>query len=300
MLCEARSSYICNFDIYCAWEIKLKETILSVLSPYLYLWHDIYMNNYYNSVAITEELLKKQTNVCGILRKNRGVPHCLKNINLKEFGTDFCRKGNTLVQAFRTKKKTLYMISSIHTANMVEITSPRTNKTVKKPTCVVEYNKYMKDVDRADQYLSYYSILFKTKKWTKKVVLYFINAALFNAYQIYVKSSKSHIRFKKFLLHVVNIWLSTKIEMEKPESGPSSMYIPRAPKCDPVDRLCSEMRNHKLVRIVGRGKIKNPRRPCRICSTSKKRSSTAFMCFSCSVSLHVGLCFEKYHTKSKY
>ncbi|XP_046835607.1 piggyBac transposable element-derived protein 4-like [Vespa crabro] len=105
MLCEARSGYICNFDIYYARGIKLKETILSVLSPYLYLWHDIYMDNYYNSVAITEELLQKQTNVCGTLRKHRGVLHCLKNINLKESGTDFCRKANILVQAFRTKKK---------------------------------------------------------------------------------------------------------------------------------------------------------------------------------------------------
>ncbi|CAK9796586.1 hypothetical protein ANTQUA_LOCUS799 [Anthophora quadrimaculata] len=108
MLCEARSGYICNFDIYCARGIKLKEIILSVLSPYLYLWYDIYMDNYYNSVAITEELLQKQTNVCRTLRKNRGVPHCLKNINLKESGTDFRRKGNILVQAFRTKKKRHY------------------------------------------------------------------------------------------------------------------------------------------------------------------------------------------------
>ncbi|EFN76604.1 PiggyBac transposable element-derived protein 4, partial [Harpegnathos saltator] len=285
MLCEARSGYICNFEIHCAQGIKLQETIISVLSPYLYLWHEVYTDDYYNSVALAEELLKKETNVCGTLSKNRGVPQCLKDINLNKSSTEFRRKGNILVQAFQTKKKLLYMISTMHAANMIEITHPKTKKTVRKPTCIVEYDKYMKGVDCADQYLSYYSILLKTKKWTKKVVLYFINAALFNAYQVYVKSSGNHIQFKRFLLGVANSWLNTTTETEESES---------------VNRLCPEMRQHKIVRIIGKGRIKNPRRPCRVCTASKKRSSTSFMCSSCNVPLHAGECFEKYHTKSKY
>jgi len=36
---------------------------------------------------------------------------------------------------------------------------------VKKPYAVVQYNKFIKDVD---QYLSYYSVLKKTVKWSKK------------------------------------------------------------------------------------------------------------------------------------
>ena len=34
----------------------------------------------------------------------------------------------------------------------------------KKPYPVVQYNKFIKDIDRADQYLSYYSVLKKTVK----------------------------------------------------------------------------------------------------------------------------------------
>jgi len=33
---------------------KLKETAFSVLEPNLNLWHHIYHNNYYNTVAISE------------------------------------------------------------------------------------------------------------------------------------------------------------------------------------------------------------------------------------------------------
>jgi hypothetical protein len=44
----------------------------------------------------------------------------------------------------------------------------KTNMEIKKPYAVVQYNKFIRDVDRADQYLSYYLGLKKTVKWSKK------------------------------------------------------------------------------------------------------------------------------------
>jgi len=44
----------------------------------------------------------------------------------------------------------------------------KTNMEIKKPYAVVQYNKFIKGVDRADQYLSCYSVLRKTVKWWKK------------------------------------------------------------------------------------------------------------------------------------
>jgi hypothetical protein len=35
---------------------------------------------------------------------------------------------------------------------------------IKKPYAVVQYNKFIKDVDSWDKYLSYYSVLKKTEK----------------------------------------------------------------------------------------------------------------------------------------
>jgi len=56
---------------------------------------------------------------------------------------------------------------------------------IKKPYAVVQYNKFLKGVDRADQYLSYYSVLRKTVKWSKKVILYLLNCALLNTFFVY-------------------------------------------------------------------------------------------------------------------
>jgi hypothetical protein len=38
---------------------------------------------------------------------------------------------------------------------------------IKKPYVVVQYNKFIKDVDRAVQYLDCYSVVKKTVKWSK-------------------------------------------------------------------------------------------------------------------------------------
>jgi len=58
----------------------------------------------------------------------------------------------------------------------------KTNMEIKKPYVVFQYNIFMKGVDRADQYLSFYSVLRTTLKWSKKVVLYLLNCVLFNAF----------------------------------------------------------------------------------------------------------------------
>ena len=62
------------------------------------------------------------------------------------------------------------MISVIHEATIANRgrKERKTNMEIKKPYAVVQYNKFIEDVDGADQYLSYYSVLKKTVKWSKK------------------------------------------------------------------------------------------------------------------------------------
>jgi hypothetical protein len=60
----------------------------------------------------------------------------------------------------------------------------KTNMEIKKLYTVVQYNKFMKGVDRAGQYLSFYLVLRNTVKWLIKVVglMYLLNCALFNTF----------------------------------------------------------------------------------------------------------------------
>jgi hypothetical protein len=85
----------------------------------------------------------------------------------------------------------------------------RRNMEIKKPYAVFQYNKFMKGIDRADQYLSFYSVLRKTVKWSKKVVLYLLNCALINAYFVYrTLNTNQKVMYKDLLHEVGRSWIS--------------------------------------------------------------------------------------------
>ena len=108
-------------------------------------------------------------------------------------------------------KRMIRMISTIHPGEMVE--SPnvdfRSGATIIKPKSVVEYNKYMAGIDKADQMRSYCNISRKSVKWSKKMALYLINCALINAYILYKKSKDqiSNLPFKVFAETISEEWL---------------------------------------------------------------------------------------------
>jgi hypothetical protein len=62
------------------------------------------------------------------------------------------------------------MISTIHESTIVNRgrKDRKTNVEIKNPYAVEQYSKFIKGLDRADQYLSFYSVLKKTVKWSKK------------------------------------------------------------------------------------------------------------------------------------
>jgi len=171
MVCEAVSGYICNMEIYSAEGKKLEETVLSLLDRNLGQNHHIYQDNFYNNVGLTQTLLERNVRVCGTMRANRGIPRDLEDDGkrLKRGQSAFRRKGDVMVQVWRDKRL-VRMISTIHDTTVVSTgrKDRKTNVEIKKPCSVVWYNKFMKGVDRADQYLSYYSVLRKTVEWSKK------------------------------------------------------------------------------------------------------------------------------------
>jgi len=79
---------------------------------------------------------------------------------------------------------------------------------IKKPYAVVQYNKFIKGVDRADQYLTYYSVLKKTVKCSKKVVLYLLNCVLFNTFFVYRMLNTNKVKYKNFLHELGRPWKS--------------------------------------------------------------------------------------------
>uniref|UniRef100_G1Q6F5 PiggyBac transposable element-derived protein domain-containing protein n=1 Tax=Myotis lucifugus TaxID=59463 RepID=G1Q6F5_MYOLU len=284
MVCESDTGYICNMEIYTAEGRKLQETVLSVLGPYLGIWHHIYQDNYYNATSTAELLLQNKTRVCGTIRESRGLPPNLKmkTSRMKKGDIIFSRKGDILLLAWKDKR-VVRMISTIHDTS-VSTTGKKNRKmgeNIVKPTCIKEYNAHVKGIDRADQFLSCCSILRKTMKWTKKVVLYLINCGLFNSFRVYnVLNPQAKMKYKQFLLSVVRDWITDDNNEGSPEpetnlSSPSPGVARRAPRKDPPKRLSGA---------------------CRVCAAHGKRSESRYLCKFCLVPLHRGKCFTQYHT----
>jgi hypothetical protein len=81
------------------------------------------------------------------------------------------KKIDVLMHVWRSKRD-----DSIHIAGSVNPPLPKEGNWLrfKEASQFTEYNKFVKYVDWADQDLSYHSILWKTLKWSKKVILHLV------------------------------------------------------------------------------------------------------------------------------
>jgi len=244
------------------------------------------------------------------MRANNGIPHDLEGEGkcLKKGQSPYQRKGDIMVQVWKDKRL-VRMINTIHEATIVNTgrKGGKTNMEIKKPYVVVQYNKFMKDIDRTDQYLGYYSVLKKIIKRSKKVVLYLLNCALFNEFFVYrTLNTNKKLKYKNFLHEVGRSRISEDQNRSESSSDdlqlPEKQTTPRGPKQDLPGRLFSDFRIHKLEKIVGggEGKKKCPVRQCKVCAAHKKRSETRYICKFYVVPLHKGSCFEKYHSVTNY
>ncbi|KAI4474804.1 hypothetical protein M0802_015435, partial [Mischocyttarus mexicanus] len=215
---------------------KVARNNIVNIGPYLGGWNHIYQDYYYKSVSTAELLIRKKTLVCGIIRKNCGLPKVLleKSKSLHRGEMTFLRKGPVVFIAW-TDKRIVRMVSIIHDA--LKKSSGNRKKNYKddtiKPTCILQYNKHMKEGDRADQYLANSSIFQKNVTSYKKLAFFLINYTLFNAYKINCTyRPESKIRYKKFLLEVAREWI-TVVSKESSTAPDTSGRSQTAPSKDP-------------------------------------------------------------------
>jgi hypothetical protein len=127
------------------------ETVSLLLEPYEGKGYHLYQDNYYNSVRLADEVLRKSIRLCGTIRGNHGLPKDMVQEAkiLKKSEVTFRRKQDVLVVSHHDKRL-VYMISILHTAVVVDDISRSAGVAKKKPKCIVDYNTHMHGVDTAD------------------------------------------------------------------------------------------------------------------------------------------------------
>ncbi|XP_069105709.1 piggyBac transposable element-derived protein 4-like [Argopecten irradians] len=323
-VCEADSGYCVGYDVYVGknnratsvyceelgLDEELSETTKTVIGLLarcgcLDKGHRVYLDNYYNSPELFDELEHMNTYACGTLRTNRkGVPVAIKRKNRKLLQGQciFRQKDNLLVIKFHDKRD-VHMLSNFHEPQVAVLnkTDPKTNTPITKPTCVVDYIKHMGGVDLSDQLNNYNSILRKTKKWWRKLFFHLVNVCIVNAYQLYKKFSpdvkkKSHFDFR----------LSTVRSLVE-AGGVAARPAKRGRKV--LGELPARLVGQHLPEYVPAtpgAKRARPLRECKACNVKKKdrertkRKQTSFQCNTCQVALCVPDCFKAFHTYVNY
>ncbi|KAI4455792.1 piggybac transposable element-derived protein 4 [Holotrichia oblita] len=142
---------------------------------------------------------------CGTMRQNRkGVPSSMKT-KLKKGESFGLQKNETKLIKWHDKRPVLMLSTdSSHDSTLQETGKfNRKAESVKKPKCVIDYNMAKKGVDVSDQMASYHTVVRKSFKWYKKVILELLcGTAVVNAWIVYNKiatTKYSITNFRKLL-----------------------------------------------------------------------------------------------------
>lgn len=250
-----------------------------LMQKYLNKGHALYLDNFYTSVGIAEDLLEKNTYVTGTLRSNRvGNPAIVKNTPIS-LGESCIAHNNKKVIVTKWKdKREILFVSTEHKSNYEGTTSRRVRTVKYKPAVQPRYNKYMRAIDKHDQLLSYYCCEHKTLRWYKKVIIHMIQICLVNGFLLYNKKNSilSLYDYRKRVIETL-LPMPNITELARPLSL-GKIHLPaNLPK-----------REGKTIR-----------KRCRVCyNKAQKRVSVIFGCPDCPG--FPGLCLECFREFHKY
>ncbi|XP_065370768.1 piggyBac transposable element-derived protein 4-like [Calliphora vicina] len=141
----SNDGFILNAEIYAGKVIedtigsKTKTVVLKLMDSFLNRGHHLFMDNYYNSVKLSQTLLHYKTHTTGTLRFNRKPnPKCITTKKLKNGEMIWRRTGNVYVTKWKDKRDVL-SITTAHHPCLIEVSNRRGQKQM-KPIDVVAYN----------------------------------------------------------------------------------------------------------------------------------------------------------------
>lgn len=149
----------------------------------------IFMDRYFSSVTLLDQLFAQGFHASGTLQKNRIPKDCVlktdSELRKNERGTFYqlVRDDGQVVIIQWLDNKPVVVISNClggQPEDMVRRWCKTTKQyvNVKRPNVIAEYNKKMGGVDFLDRMIAYYRIAAKTRRWTVRVMFHFIDFAL--------------------------------------------------------------------------------------------------------------------------
>ena len=267
------------------------------LSFSLHSYHHVCDDNFFSSITLFLDLLRKGIYACGTLRQNRkGFPADLKQYTkrgLSERG-DFetrqaSEKKNLTVAVWQDNKPVTVVATNSHPTKTVTVQRKNkdgTSRDVHCPEATFLYNKYMDGVDRSDQLRSYYHLRLKGRKFYKYIFWFLLDLTITNSYVLCKHHTHLNIQSTKAL----------RADLAKALIGSySSRKHPGRPLVAPAPKRFQHMEHFPCKGI----KIGEKGHRCHNCQVYHDcRKQTVWYCHTCEKFLcHTGRerdCFLEY------
>ena len=268
--------------------------------------YHLYMDNYYSSPELMEELYLRSTFSAGTCRSNRKcLPKAVTLAKLKPGQSCFCRAGSLLCIKWCDKRSVL-IISTIHDA--VEVNTGKTDRhgnAIVKPESVHQYTMNMRGCDLSDQLMTSYSMLRRSVKWWRKLFFHMFALCINNAYILYKKFNEQPVPHDTFMEQLAKSLIDSSLQSRT--IVVSKQLSPKPP------HHATHLHERHFPSPIGKTATKSGSKKCSVCNFGKKqivsngytgvklpRKLTSYMCNSCDMPMCIYPCFELYHTKENY
>ncbi|XP_044024992.1 piggyBac transposable element-derived protein 4-like isoform X3 [Siniperca chuatsi] len=308
VLVDSLTSYTWNFFVYDGKShpgqgLSYTSVMDLMEFPLLGRGYTLFVDSYYSSRALFEELSRQNTGACGTIRKKRiGFPQTTQNDlpkNAERGDMRWIRQNKLLfVKWMDTREVTI--CSTVHEAFSGQTVKRRVNeagvwkiKDVTIPDAVLKYNQNVGGMDLSDALTDYCSVHHKTMKWYKTFFYHFMDIAVVNSFllhkELYKKkndpTSKRPFTQKRF---------REKLAADMLEFAKASAPPPPPPPPPPATSC--------MPAYYGDDGSQS-RRYCKRCQDAGiKRMKTPVYCMRCEVSLCLTSkrnCFRDWHNKIK-
>ena len=229
--CDSKNAYVNSFSLHTGSKNTIKNIVTGLLLPFENKNHKVFMDNYYTSTKLFDELLKKQIQCCGTMRLFRGGPDEFVTLKktLKKHEIVVMQKDQTICLLWHDKK-VVCMLN-----NFLSIDASFVGKSIitkEKNNIIKLYDHYMGGVDQYDQMIKSYFSNRKSLKWTKKLTVYLFNLIIHNSYILYKEFSTEQNKLKSslcFRKQVVKILLSVENKKSEEEEKNKKVSIYHSP-----------------------------------------------------------------------
>lgn len=312
---------VCDFVIYqgtntfpeeSSQGYSLCESAVLCLTKSLVPGHVVYCDRYFTTVKLVDILLTKGIHCTGTIMGNRiptntDLPE--KNLFKKNDRGTFVssvRDDNLIALCYWLDNNVVTMISSYESEqpfNEVKRWSKKEKKFIKvpQPKVIQSYNQNMGGIDLADRMLAYCPCRARTKKWTLRCIMHFIDLALTNAWLQFraVKKeqktpSKLIPQFRTFKLQFGEYLINENKQTANSDTdGEDDIICSQDGRRSSIPPVQQRTRGADHLPNVTRGVQKR----CRMAKCDKK---TSVYCTKCNLYLCLmgdRNCFYKFHTQ---